>query len=196
MKKAKRVIMIGIDGADWRFLDPWIKEGSLPNFSRIVKMGLSIPLISSIPPMTAPSLISLTTGKNPGRHGVFDFYRRTGEQRQVLDSQAIKGKQIWDLLSENGKRVIVINPLMAYPVKKVNGYLISGMMTPSEEVDYTWPPNLKKRLKKWGYQIGVELDMGMRSNWARSFVMSKDKKKRQILVDFFNQIAEKRWETF
>jgi len=196
MGKVKKVIVIGIDGATWRLLDPWIKEGSLPNFARIVKEGASTPLLSTIPPMTAPSWISFSTGKNPGRHGVFDFYQRINNKRQVLDSLAIKSNEIWRLLSKARKKVIVINPPLSYPVRKVNGYLIAGMMTPSYEVNYTYPSNLKSKLKKWGYQIGVELDPGMRSNWARSYVMSRDKKKRQTLIDFFNQIAEKRWETF
>ncbi len=196
MNKIKKVIVIGIDGATWRLLDPWIKDGSLPNFAKIVKQGFSSNLLSPIPPMTAPSWISFSTGKNPGRHGVFDFFKKVDHQRQVIDSQAIKSKQIWDILSEQGEKVIIVNPPLSFPVKKVNGYLIAGMMTPSYEVNYTYPPSLKKKLKKWGYQIGVELDPGMRSNWARSFVMSEDKRKRQKLIDFFNQIDEKRWGTF
>lgn len=196
MNKIKRVIVIGIDGAAWRLLDPWIAEGSLPNFARIVQEGISTNLTSTIPPMTAPAWTSFATGKNPGKHGIFDFFQKVNNQKQVIDSKAIKSKQIWDILSEQGKKVIVINPPLAYPVKKVNGYLIAGMMTPSYEVNYTHPPSLKNRLKKWGYQIGVELDPGMRSNWARSFVINKDRKKRQELIDFFNQIAEKRWRVF
>lgn len=196
MSKVKRVIVIGIDGATWRLLDPWIADGRLPNFARVVKEGFSTHLITTIPPMTAPAWISFSTGKNPGRHGVFDFFQKVDHQRQVIDSRAIKSKQIWDILSEQGKKVIVINPPLSYPVKKVNGYFIAGMMTPSCEVSYTRPPSLKPKLKKWGYQIGIELDPGMRSNWARSFVMSKDKKKRQKLIDSFNQIAINRWEVF
>ena len=196
MNKIKRVIVIGIDGATWKLLDPWIAEGSLPNFARIVQEGISTNLTSTIPPMTAPAWTSFATGKNPGKHGVFDFFQKVNNQKQVIDSKAIKSKQIWDILSEQGKKVIVINPPLAYPVKKVNGYFIAGMMTPSYEVNYTYTPSLKNRLTKWGYQIGVDRDAGMRSNWARSFVMSKDKKKRQELIDFFNQIAINRWETF
>lgn len=194
--KAKKVMVIGIDGATWRLLDSWIAEGSLPNFERMVKEGFSSCLESTIPPMTAPSWLSFSTGRNPGRHGVFDFYRRVGFKREPLDSRALKGREVWEILSEQGKKVIVINSVLAYPVKKVNGFLIAGMMTPSYEVDYTYPRNLKKRLEKWGYQIGVELEVGMRSNWARSLVMTKNREKRQKLIDSFNQIAEKRWEVF
>ena len=196
MKKIKKVIVIGIDGATWRLLNPWIKEGSLPNFARIVSKGASSCLLSPFPPMTAPSWISFSTGKNPGRHGVFDFFQKVNCQKQTIDSQAIKSKQIWDILSVAGKKVIIINPPLAFPVKKVKGFFIAGMMTPSYEVNYTYPPSLKFKLKKWGYQVGVELDPGMRSNWARSFVASKDKKKRKKLIDFFNQISLKRWEVF
>jgi len=192
--KTKKVIVIGIDGATFNLLDPWMKEGSLPNFARIAKEGISCPLISTIPPMTAPAWVSFSTGKNPGKHSVFDFYQIENYQKRVIDGGAVKSKEIWEILSEAGKKVIVVNPPLAYPVKKVNGYLVAGMMTPSCKVNYTYPPELKNRLEKWGYKIGVGLEIGMRSNLARSYVFSKDRKKRQELIDFFNNVERKRVE--
>jgi len=39
---------------------------------------------------------------------------------------------------------------MTYPPKKVNGFLVSGFETPSTEVDFTWPPELKNEiLNNW-----------------------------------------------
>ncbi|MFH0864270.1 MAG: alkaline phosphatase family protein [Candidatus Gottesmanbacteria bacterium] len=192
----KKILVLGIDGATWKLLDPWIKEGCLPNFAKITDNGYTCTLLSTIPPMTPPAWISFSTGKNPGKHGIFDFFDIVNGQKHVINSTYIKSKQIWDLLSEQEKKVIVINPIISYPVSEVNGYLIAGMLTPSYEVAYTYPPRLKQQLKKWGYKIGVELDPGMRSNWARSFVFNQDRKKRQVLIDFFNQISINRWQIF
>ena len=48
----------------------------LPPFQTITKEGLSGNLISTIPPVSAPSWSTIVSGMNPGNHGVFDFITR------------------------------------------------------------------------------------------------------------------------
>lgn len=192
----EKVIIVGIDGATFNLLNPWMRAGFLPYFAKIVAKGVAVPLISTIPPMTVPAWTSLSTGQNPGKHGAFDFYYREGYQKKVIDSQAVKSKHLWQILSEAGKKVIVINPPVSYPPHKVNGFFIAGMLTPSYESDYTYPRSLKKKLKVWDYRIGIELDPGARSHFARSFVFCQDKRKLKKLVDYFDQIAWKRFQVF
>jgi len=40
-----------------------------------MRLGTHGPLRSTIPPWTFPAWTSFMTGKNPGKHGVFDFLR-------------------------------------------------------------------------------------------------------------------------
>lgn len=187
-----RVVFIGIDGAAVTLLRPWIEDGVLPNFSQAAQSGIMADLRSVVPPMTASAWVSISTGKNPGKHGVFDFYRTTNYEKQVISSNDIRAQHVWQLLSKAGKKVIVVNPPVSFPPDEVNGYFVGGMLTPSYASDYTYPLSLKAELKKLGYSIGVELDPGMRSNYARSFVMSKNQKTRQKLIDVFNAIAQRR----
>jgi len=190
--KTKRVVFIGIDGAAMELIEPWMAQGLLPNFSSVARAGVTARLRSVIPPMTAPSWISITTGKNPGKHGIFDFYRTADYQKRVVSSKDIRAQHIWQLAGEASKKVIVVNPPVSFPPDEVNGFFVGGMLTPSYESDYTYPKSLKNELKELGYSIGVELDPGMRSNYARSFVMNKNPKQRQKLIDVFNGIAERR----
>ena len=68
-----RVLVIGIDGATFDLLIPWMKEGFMPNLAAIWGSGGHGLLRSTIPPITASAWASFQTGKNPGKHGLFDF---------------------------------------------------------------------------------------------------------------------------
>ena len=70
---ASRVVVIGLDGATWDLLDPWIENGDLPNLAQLVEGGAAGTLESVFPPMSPPAWTSAATGKNPGEHGIYDF---------------------------------------------------------------------------------------------------------------------------
>src|SRR3990172_11273772 len=70
-----KVVLIGLDGGTYRVLNPLMEEGRLPNIARLLKNGSHGTLLSTIPPVTAPAWTSLLTGKNPGKHGIFNFLR-------------------------------------------------------------------------------------------------------------------------
>jgi predicted AlkP superfamily phosphohydrolase/phosphomutase len=68
-----KAVIIGLDGATWTLLRPWIDQGQLPNLARLVQEGASGPLTTTIPPVSASAWVSFATGCNPGKHGAFDF---------------------------------------------------------------------------------------------------------------------------
>ena len=68
-----RVLVFGLDGLYWEILIPWINEGHLPNFQKIIREGAYGGLLSTIPYYTAPAWLSMMTGKNPGKLGVYYF---------------------------------------------------------------------------------------------------------------------------
>lgn len=144
-----RVIVLGLDGATFNFLMPLIRRGELPNLARLIEGGVHGGLESTLPPYTAPAWASFATGKNPGKHGVVDFWEGSSQdgRRTPVSSRSIRGETLWSILSREGRKVAVINLPLTYPPSPVNGVMISGMMTPSEEADYTFPRSLKEELK-------------------------------------------------
>ncbi len=54
---------------------------------------------------------------------------------------------MWRILSDRGKRVGTLNVPMSYPVEEVNGFMISGWMTPYSAQDFSHPPDLWKELR-------------------------------------------------
>jgi len=145
---AQRVFVVGLDGATFDLIGPWVSKGLLPNFARCMHEGAYGPLESTIPSMTAQAWTSFLTGKNIGKHGLADFtMRRPGSyDLRVVDARLRDGDSLWKLLSDAGKRVIVINVPMTYPPEPVNGMLISGMDAPSVESSFIFPASMRQEL--------------------------------------------------
>src|SRR5467141_3249997 len=99
-----RVCIIGWDGATFDLIRPWIAEGKLPTLARLMADGASGPLRSTMPPMTFPAWSSFLTGKNPGKHGIFDFTRlRPGSyELEFVNGSQRRAASFWRLLSEAG----------------------------------------------------------------------------------------------
>lgn len=152
-------LVIGLDGATWDLLNPMIAAGWMPNLARLVAEGTSAPLRSTLPPLTAPAWSSFMTGLNPGRHGVFAFQRALNRdlERTYVNATAIQAPLLWERLSAHGLRVGVLNVPLTYPVRPVNGWLVSGMMTPSEESDFTYPAALAPTLRARRYVIDLRV---------------------------------------
>ncbi|MBD3235998.1 MAG: hypothetical protein GF330_04795 [Candidatus Eisenbacteria bacterium] len=71
-----RVIILGIDGVDYRLLRDWMDEGLLPNSARLRDSGTFLPLTTSMPPQSPVAWSNFITGMNSGGHGIFDFIHR------------------------------------------------------------------------------------------------------------------------
>jgi predicted AlkP superfamily phosphohydrolase/phosphomutase len=159
-----RSVIFGVDGLTFRVLHPLIERGELPNFKKLSQEGCEAVLESKYPPLTPPAWTSLSTGLKPARHGVFDFWvydeqQEVGKPREAhVLTRRRGGKAIWNILSEYGKRVLVINVPATYPPEPVNGIMVSGYMTPSTDVDFTYPPSFKEELFQIApnYQIDLE----------------------------------------
>ncbi len=125
-----RVLVIGIDGGTLDLLRPWAEEGLLPHLARLMDEGAWGPLESTLPPVTSPAWPSFATGKNPGKHSVFDFIRPQGGEFDLVNSTSIQARTLWRILSDAGRRVGVINAPVTYPPEPVNGFLIGGLLSP------------------------------------------------------------------
>jgi len=144
----KRVVVLGLDSAPPELVFDSLNE--LPNIRRLVEEGISARLESCHPPITVPAWMVMVTGKNPGRLGLYGFRHRRGysyADTWIASSQSIWSKTVWDILSDLGRRVCVVGVPPSYPPKPVNGHLVSCLLTPSAEKEYTYPPDLKMEIE-------------------------------------------------
>ncbi len=125
--RAKRVLLIGWDGADWKMIDPLVEQGLMPNLKRFVDGGV-MGNVASLNPMLSPILwTSIATGKTGEKHQILGFAEPDGVTGQIrpVTSSSRKCKAIWNILSDRGLRVGVVNWLASHPAEKVNGFVVS-----------------------------------------------------------------------
>lgn len=157
MTTTMKVLVIGLDAAALELIDPWVQEGKLPVLGRLMGQGAVGVLRSTIPPLSPAAWSSFATGMNPGKHGVFDHTYRRPATYEIVPTNARRraGKTLWQLIGEQGGTVGVINVPETYPPEPVNGFLITGMSTPSDDSDFCYPPTLAQELERTigGYKV-------------------------------------------
>jgi predicted AlkP superfamily phosphohydrolase/phosphomutase len=143
-----RVLIIGLDGATFDLIRPWVVQGRLPTFQRLMQESAWGELNVELPPGTVPNWPSFATGKNPGKHGLIWWVKRdpdTGDFA-VVSSADLRGQTLWDIAGQYGLKVGVINVPVTYPPQPVNGFLISGLLTPPTAQNFTYPKGLRAEL--------------------------------------------------
>lgn len=121
-----RVLLIGIDGATLRIARPLMNEGRLPNLTRMARSGYFGPLRSHFPLHSPRIWTSMATGKAPAKHGIegFVYADERGVTRLYLSTDRVT-HALWNIVSDAGLRVGVVNWWNSYPVEVVNGVIVS-----------------------------------------------------------------------
>jgi predicted AlkP superfamily phosphohydrolase/phosphomutase len=119
----EKALIIGLDGASFNIIDPLVERGHLPNLARIMTEGKSYHLKSTIPSNTPVAWTSMTTGQNPGKHGIFGFLKYDYPTIKVVSSQDNKALCLWDYLDQQGKSSVIINLPFTWPPQKINGLM-------------------------------------------------------------------------
>jgi predicted AlkP superfamily phosphohydrolase/phosphomutase len=153
-----KLLVIGLDGGSYDILLPLMAQGHMPQLSALLAQSSWGRLASTIPPFTAAAWSTFATGRNPGQHGVLSFQKRDRFHYHAPITGYINGRQLtntlWEIISRAGKRVVVVNVPVSYPPRAVNGIMITGMMTPPNVPNFTYPPELAAELP--GYRIDVD----------------------------------------
>lgn len=155
--KAKRVVVLGLDGMDPGLLTKFMRDGRMPNFQKLADQGVFRPLDTSVPSMSPVAWSTFATGVDASSHGIYDFLTRDpctygpmlsstdivnagrvvnigrymiplGKARMKLLQ---KSQHFWKLLGEkNIFSIIQRVPITFPPVPFKNGMLLSGMCVP------------------------------------------------------------------
>lgn len=198
MKEKQKVYVLGIDGVTFRIIEPMVNEGSLPNFERVMKRGIYGTLDSTIPPLSGPAWTSFMTGMTPSNHGIFDFVLKKSNSYKTYyaNFQHIKGKTVWNILGDYGKKVIIQNIMVTYPPTPVRGYLITGGLTPSGN-NYTYPKSLATEIEsKFGRYPHLPVGgINVSSSGERKYIETfyKNMEKRAEITKY---LMKKPWDLF
>jgi len=152
----KRLIVVGLDGQDPQLTERFMKEGKLPNFSKLAEMGCYRRLRTTFPSLSPTAWSSFATGTDPAKHNIFDFLGRdTRTYLPVLSSAHIgdverflkigkyriplkkpelrllrKSKPSWTILGEHEIWSTVLRVPITFPPEEFHGAQLSAMCTP------------------------------------------------------------------
>lgn len=130
--QAKKVILVGLDGADTLMVQRFVKEGRLPNIEKAMQQGVFAPdCLSMHPTITPPNWASFATGATPGTHGVTDFWEHHAQEpldelHLGFDSGECNAEFIWDSLEKVGRRSIILNYPTGWPSTAPTNVVVDG----------------------------------------------------------------------
>jgi len=146
-----RVLIIGLDALTPRLVEKWVADGRLPNIARLLDEGAWGPLNSVPNRNSAPAWSTMVTGLNPGKHGIYWFTEDdpTTYDYRFVNGSFRRGKAFWKVLSENGRRVGIVNVPLTFPAEEVNGVMIAGLDSPGvDHARFTFPTELRDELRR------------------------------------------------
>ncbi len=145
--------MIGLDAATWDVMRPAIDYNKLPALNSLIRNGSSHVLVSTLPAHSAPGWTSAFTGVNPGKHGVFDFFRWEGYERKIVHSGDVSARYVWEIASDCNVKSIVVNVPMTFPPRPLNGVMVSGIPFVEGTKNFTFPATIQPKLQELGYEV-------------------------------------------
>jgi len=152
----KRVLVLGIDGMDPRLSHEFMRQGLLPNFTRLAKKGSMRSVVTSTPPQSPVAWSNFTVGASTYVHGIYDFIQRDPKtmlpylstSRVVAPDHTLnigrwkipmskgktenlrEGKPFWEYLSEADIPTTIFKMPANFPCENKNVNMVSGMGTP------------------------------------------------------------------
>jgi predicted AlkP superfamily phosphohydrolase/phosphomutase/tetratricopeptide (TPR) repeat protein len=130
--QSRRVIWLGLDGFDWDLVDRLAREGRMPSWSRLASEGFTANLASFFPVLSPVIWTTVATGVGPDVHRVLDFQEtdpKTGVKLPVSGmSRAVPA--VWNIASEEGRKVGVVGWWATHPAEEVNGFFVSDRASP------------------------------------------------------------------
>jgi predicted AlkP superfamily phosphohydrolase/phosphomutase len=159
MTKVRRLALVGLDcGTPELLFERFADE--MPTLTGLCGRGLWGPLRSIDPPISIPAWMCMLSGRTPGELGVYGMRNRSDHSYEGLafaTSKAFTVPRLWELLSAAGRDSIVLSVPGTYPPTRLRGCMVSCFLTPSTDVQFTWPHDLASVVQgvTGGYTIDI-----------------------------------------
>ena len=154
------VYLIGVDGMTLDVIGPLVERGELPNFARLAAEGCSGRIDTISPNNSGLIWTTIATGRHYRDHGIdaLEYYKLLGMHvsrltirklnkfglkllpkglqkaglmtRYTFDARDVRAKTLWEIVSDAGGRVGVVNWHNTWPVHPVNGFIVSDRVQP------------------------------------------------------------------
>lgn len=131
-----RTVVIGLDALDFRYLDRFAE--ATPNLQQLRERGVEARLESTHPPWTGSAWPSMYTGTDPSHHGVYGFFVYDGypDDAHLASRSDVDAPAIWDYLSSDDGRSVVMNVPVTHPAEPIEGALVPGYLAVEDETGH------------------------------------------------------------
>ena len=149
MPDVKRAMIIGLDCAEPSLVLGRFRD-QLPTLSALADAGAYGRLESVVPPITVPAWSCMMSSRTPGDLGIYGFRNRADHSYDglfIANGAAVKEPRLWDIVGRRGLRSIVLGVPGTFPVRPLNGVMVSCFLTPSTQSQYTFPPALRNEVE-------------------------------------------------
>lgn len=145
--KSLKLIIVGLDGADWEIARPLMERGEMPALKTIVDDGVSAPLRSIVPPVSAAAWGAFMTGMTPAGTGAMGFGETDIRKYEYhlgkpLNSAPWAGRTFWDMIGTSGMKTAIVGVPASFPAWPVNGVMVSGFPAPPNSSASFYPPEI------------------------------------------------------
>ena len=161
-----KVFVLGLDGVPSKLIfEKW--KDQLPNITKLMENGCYATLMTRIPPSTIAAWTSLCSGKDPSDFGIYSYTKRVNfeyKENRLINSGDVKCEMIWDIIAKKDMKTIALHVPLTYPVKKINGIMVSDFLTPEFNDRCTYPAEFKEEIRKlFGDRYMFDVDVGLAS---------------------------------
>lgn len=192
-----RMLVIGLDCAPPNFIFEDFRA-EMPTLARLTDSSSSTwgTLESSVPCITVPAWSSMLSSRDPGMLGIYGFRNRADysyDKLAVADGSAVKARRVWDYLSEAGKQNLVMGVPQTYPVRPINGHLVSGFLTPNTGSTFTYPAIFKQEILKQYPEYAFDVK-GFRTD-DKDWLLTRISDVTEMQFGLFRQaLMQKTWD--
>lgn len=137
-------ILIGLDGLDWTEIRAWVDDGTLSTLASLAFSGGTADFESTHPPWTPCAWPSLLSGRNPGKHGIFDFFtnQKNKYSKNLIDRSDVDAAYLFEAADIHDYTSLVINYPVTHPASRLNnGAVVPGYL--AREDDSFYPEHLQ-----------------------------------------------------
>jgi predicted AlkP superfamily phosphohydrolase/phosphomutase len=174
--KKRKVVVVGIDGAEWSILNRLAGEGKLPHLQELIEKG-STGYLRSLKPLKSPVIwTTIASGLGSHYHGITDFIaRRSGRSAaEPVTSDLIKVNLLWEMASEHNLTSGVVGWHLSWPAQPVRGYQIADFSLYDSLDRKTFPDSLSAMVEKFNEEY--------------------EEKRLELLSRFVDMPPEVKWE--
>jgi hypothetical protein len=127
-----KVLVLGIDGASWKVIEPLIKDGDLPALASLIQGGATCTALDVVSPHSPIAWTSAATSRAPNDHGVDHFVHRLQNGSVIPASGSLRRvPAIWEVTSRYGVSVGVAGWWATWPADTVDGWIVSDHANPA-----------------------------------------------------------------